>query len=63
MLKNKTPSDKYKPKYYCCGEMLRAVLNGTYPLSAIASVPEPIKATVQCFVPGLKLHEEKQAAA
>lgn len=28
MLRGKTPSDKYERKQYCCGEMLRAVLNG-----------------------------------
>ena len=28
MLMEKTPSDKYERKQYCCGEMLKAVLNG-----------------------------------
>lgn len=34
MLNEKTPSDKYQPKQYCCGEMLSAVLNGNRFLGA-----------------------------
>ena len=63
MLRDKTPSDKYRPKRYCCGEMLRAVLNGSYPLSRIpgAVLPAPIQPVVQCFVPGLAEVEAQKA--
>ena len=36
MLRGKTPSDKYERKQYCCGEMLRAVLNGNQSQHAAA---------------------------
>jgi hypothetical protein len=63
MLRDKTPSDKYRPKRYCCGEMLRAVLNSSYPLSRIpgAVLPAPIQPVVQCFVPGLAEVEAQKA--
>ena len=58
MLIAKTPSDKYKsthPSRFCCREMLKAVLNGTYPLMRIAPLPDIIRPVVHCFVPGLKV--------